>query len=87
MQIEKLRYKLRQIILENAGDRDDIESEVFDLIKPMILGLIKIAEPKADWHQNPLLRKQNIIEYCRNIADELLQYPVEGFTDDSKIHR
>jgi hypothetical protein len=80
MQSEKLQAKLRQIILENEGDRDDIYSDVFDFVKPFIDGLTDIAEPSGVYSRDPLTHANNTINNCKEIAEGLLDYKVEGFS-------
>ena len=80
MQSEKLQAKLRQIILENEGDRDDIYSDVLLFVKPLIDGLIDISEPSGTYSSDPLTHANNTIENVKSIAFGLLDYEVDGFS-------
>jgi hypothetical protein len=76
MQQEKLEQKLRKIILENEGNRDDIFSEVYEFVKPFIDGLIDIAEPAGAYSKDPLTHANNTIDNCKQIASSLLDYEI-----------
>lgn len=76
MQLEKLDSKLRKIILENEGSRDDIHSNVFDFLKPIIIGLVEISQPSGAYSKDSLTHAENTIDNCKTIASELLDYDV-----------
>ncbi len=72
MQFEKLQSKLRKLILENEGDRDDIYSDVFEFTKPFIDGLVDISEPSGTYSRDQLTHANNTIENVKSIASNLL---------------
>lgn len=80
MQLEKLQVKLRQIVLENEGDRDDIYSDVLEFVKPLIEGLTDIVEPSSAYSSIPFTHVNNTIENVKSFAFGLLDYEVEGFS-------
>lgn len=81
MQVEKLEAKLRQLILENEGDRYDIYSDTLDFVKPFIEGLVDISEPKGAYSKDALTHANNTIRNCKEIASRLISYSVEGFNN------
>lgn len=72
MQSEKLKAKLRQIILENEGSRDDIYSDVLKLITPLVDTLTDISEPSGSYSKDPLTHANNVIKNCSSIAKDIL---------------
>lgn len=72
MQSKKLQAKLRQIILENEGDRDDIYSDVLTLITPLVDVLTDMLEPSGAYSKDPLTHANNVIKNCSSIAKETL---------------
>lgn len=72
MQSERLQSKLRKIILENEGDRDDIYSDVLKNITPLIETLTDIAEPSGAYSKDPLVHANNVIKNCSSIAKDTL---------------
>jgi len=83
MQIEKLEAKLRQLILQNEGDRDDIYSDILNFVKPFVEGLIDISEPKGAYSRDALTHANNTIQNCKEIARGLVSYKVEGFNENN----
>jgi hypothetical protein len=74
MYTKKLEAKLRQIIMDNEGDRDDIYQEVFAFVKPLIDGLEDIAEPSGPFSVDRLKHAENVIENVKAIAAVLLDF-------------
>lgn len=72
MQSEKLQAKLRKIILENEGDRDDIYADVLRLITPLVDTLTDISEPSGAYSKDTLTHANNVIENCSSIAKDTL---------------
>lgn len=77
MQQERIEQRLRKIILENEGDRDDIYSDVFDFVKPLIDALTGIAQPSGVYSKDPLVHAQNTIKNCEQIANSALNEALE----------
>lgn len=67
-----LEKKLRKIILENEGDRDDIYSDVLNLVNPLIEALSEILEPSGAYSKDALTHANNVIKNSSAIAREVL---------------
>ena len=67
-----MKDKLRKIILENEGDRDDIYSDVLAFVQPLVDGLTDIADPSGAYSIDPLQHANNTISNVKEIAQGLL---------------
>ena len=72
MQTENVKAVLRKIILENEGDRDDIFSDVLEIVIPLIVTLTDISEPSGAFSKDPLTHANNVIENCSSSAKDAL---------------
>ena len=79
--IDKALEELRNIILENEGNRDDIYNDVLAFVMPLIEGLQLISEPSGAYSKDPLQHANNTIQNCSNIATELLENIVNKAND------
>lgn len=69
MDTEKLKAILRQLILENEGNRDDILYDMYWFLKPIFERINELTEPSGVL--DPLTHANNTIEAMKAIVSKL----------------